>query len=163
MEYRYDFVWKTASTEVKREVLDVWRAHGALDDAAAAKRIDEVLVIARTERGEIAGVSTAVDAFVPLLDTKMYYFRAFVTDAHRMSGIGREMLRAAYEVFNARYREGENRDIPGFLIEIANPLHQKLWPATIWQSGGLHCVYIGKSQTGSHLRVWYFEGSRLAQ
>ena len=81
--YRLDEVLGRLSPSVRDEVVGMWLAERVLAPAEAQRRAAEVVVLARAEDGEIAGVATAYVAALPGSDRRYWFYRTFVRPSHR--------------------------------------------------------------------------------
>jgi len=158
---RFTFVphWKIENSENDESVLAFWKREGALNnDAQANERLRQVVLDARDENGEIAGVCTAVAMSHPRLGQPVYYYRCFVGKAWRKS---RLLMFMAAQAFNALEEYAAANDYPciGVIIELENDRFAKKWRMPVWPY--VPFVYIGKSQRNCELRVCYFSGAQL--
>jgi hypothetical protein len=153
--------------EVRAAVVDFWLAEDAIPQRLAAEeRAHQLLVVARDSNGRVAGVSTAVRAFVPQLGFHCFFYRTFVGRANRTHGMRStdlfwRILRESYRVLNHRFVEGHDPDVLGAYAEIENSSIMRVCSELVWQESGMNVVYIGRTLDGRHQRVWYFEGARV--
>lgn len=167
MRYELVSVWPTPGKDLREEVVDFWLSEGALPDRPGAEeRAHQLLVVARDEHGQVAGVSTAVPALIPQLGFECFYYRMFVGRAHRTQGLRStqlywRILRQSYEVLNGRFLQGHDPHVLGCYAEIESRSILKTHRNLVLQSGGMNAVYIGHTPDGRHIRVWYFEGAQI--
>ncbi|MEZ6116320.1 MAG: hypothetical protein R3C28_07075 [Pirellulaceae bacterium] len=160
-----EFVWPKPIAQVQADVVQFWLAEGALPGTARAeKRAAELLVVARTEAGEIAAVSTARRVLVPVLNRKCFYYRTYVGKSFRAVGLGRNrlvwsVLTASYEQLNRRYQAGHDGEFAGLYLEVESESIKRNRNELVWSDMGMNVVYIGTTPQGHHARVWYFTGS----
>jgi hypothetical protein len=165
--YQLEAVWPTPSAAVRDDVVAFWLKEGALpDQAAAEKRACELLVVGRDPEGRVAGVSTAVRKYVPQLGFECFFYRTFVGRAHRAHGLRSTglfwmILRESYRVGNERFLRGCDPDVLGAYAEIENPSIMQACKELVWRDSGMNVVYIGRTQDGRHIHVWYFDGARI--
>jgi hypothetical protein len=165
--YQLDAVWPTPSAAVRADVVRFWLAEGALPNRPTAEeRAHQLLVVAREPNGRVAGVSTAVRAIVPQLGFQCFFYRTFVGRAHRTHGLRStglfcRILLESYRVLNERFRRGIDPDVLGGYSEIESTSIMQACKDVIWQDSGMNAVYIGRTQDGRHIRVWYFDGARI--
>jgi hypothetical protein len=77
-------VWKALSPELAAELVAFWRDQNAIqNEAAAARRTEQAVCIARDADGALCGVATAVVKVLPRLRQPMYYYRQFFARALR--------------------------------------------------------------------------------
>jgi hypothetical protein len=124
----------------------------------ADRRLAQVVAHAQDGEGRITAVATAVPLLYPRLGQPMYYYRCFVGRAWRGRNLSRTLLRHTQEVLEAFARE---HDFPciGILLELENEEFARTLQAPQWRIPAF--TYIGKSERGLDLRVWYFRGARL--
>jgi hypothetical protein len=167
MNYHLDTVWPEPTDEVREEVVEFWLTESAIPDRPIAEqRAQQLVVVARDSVDQVAGVSTAVRAFVPQLGFECFYYRTFVGRSHRARGLRstdlvKDILRESYRVLDELFCQGYDPQVLGIYAEIENPSIMRHRNEAIWQDNGANFVYIGNTQDGKPMRVWYFHGARL--
>ncbi|MFV1968605.1 MAG: hypothetical protein ACC628_24555 [Pirellulaceae bacterium] len=167
MNYRLEAVWPAPPDAVREDVARFWLAESALPDLAAAQtRAHQLLVVARDPNGQVAGVSTAVRTFIDLLGFECFFYRTFVARAHRTRGLRStqlfwNILLESHRFLNERFLRGCDPGVPGIYAEIENTSMMRVRNDLVWRDNGLNAVYIGRTQDGRHVRVWYFDGARI--
>jgi hypothetical protein len=167
MDHSMERAWPAPSEAVRQDVVRFWLTEAALPDLATAQaRSQQILVVARDSSDQIAGVSTAIRAFVPLLGFDCFYYRTYVGREHRVRGLRStgvcwEILRESYGMLNERFVRGCNPDVLGLYAEIENQSLMRVTNEAIWQCRGMNVVYLGRKRDGRHLRIWYFDGARI--
>ena len=153
--YRLDTVLGQVSPSLRDEVVGMWLAERVLAPAEATRRASELVVLARSADGEIAGVSTAYVAALEGSDRRYWFYRMFVRPAHRgVWAIVPRMFDVALEALRAHEHTGrpvgvaalvENRDLmrPATREEIART--------------GMH--RIGSDAAGRDVWCLHFDGS----
>ena len=165
--YGVDIVWPCPTKEVRDQVIEFWRAEGALHDPERARqRAQELIVVGRTLDQKVAAVSTARRVVVQQLDLKCFYYRMFVGGSYRTAGIRstdlvRSILLESYRTLNERFQRGYDPEFVGIYMEIENESVKRHRNQTVWTDFGANVVYIGKTSKGHHARVWYFDDSRI--
>ena len=139
-----------------QDVIDVWAREGVVDAAEAGRRILEVLLVAIHERDGLVGISSAYLQRNPQLDMHLWYYRAFVAGAHRMSNIAVQLALMGRDELQDRYVSGADRRGAGILYEVENEglkrhFNQALWFPTL-------LTFISENAGGAHVRVRYFPG-----
>jgi len=124
----------------------------------ADRRLAQVVAHAQDGEGRLTAVATAVPHLHPHLGQPMYYYRCFVGRAWRGRNLSRTLLRHTQQVLEAFARE---HDFPciGILLELENEGFAHTLQAPQWRIPAF--TYIGRSERGLDLRVWYFRGARL--
>jgi len=152
-------VWKQITPELEAELVKFWtsnKAIGAEDDAA--KRAKQVVCVARNDKGELVGVSTAQPRIVPRLRQPMYYYRNFIAESARGHKLAPEFLEQSKQALQD-YNLGLSKPLClGMIIELENKGLAAHRNEAQWKEG---FTFIGYSPKGMTLRVWYFEGVRL--
>jgi hypothetical protein len=167
MNYRLEAAWPAPSEVLQQEVVHFWLSESALpDEVSAQARAPQLLVVSRDSNGQVAGVSTAVRTFVPLLGFECFYYRTFVGRAHRVRGLrGNELVwrigAESYRLLDERFRRGCDPGVLGLYAEIESASLMASRKEAVWREYGMNVVYIGRTQDGRHLRVWYFDGARI--
>jgi hypothetical protein len=152
-------VWKKVSPELETELVEFWNSHKAVgNDADPTKRAKQAVCIARDDKGQLVGVSTAHPRIVPRLRQPMYYYRNFIAEPARKQKLGTAFLehsRKALQDFNV----AQSKPLClGMIIELENkPLAAHRNEAQ-WKEG---FTFIGYSPKGNPLRVSYFDGIKL--
>lgn len=152
-------VWKKITPELEAELVEFWISNKAMaDKKLAAERAKQAVCIARSEKGEIIGVSTAHPRIVPRLRQPMYYYRNFIAADYRGKQLAAPFLEKTKETL-----QEFNLALPkplclGIIIELENKGLAAHRNEAQWKEG---FTFIGYSPKGLHLRVWYFEGVRL--
>lgn len=152
-------VWKEITPELQAEIVKFWVSNKAIgDQSQAAQRARQVACIARSESGEIIGVSTAQARVVPRLRQPMFYYRNFIAEAYRGKQLAPpflEMTKQTLQSFNAAQPKPL---CLGMVIELENKALAEHRNEAQWKEG---FTFIGYSPKGNHMRVWYFEGAKL--
>ena len=167
MNYQLEGVWPTPSESVREEVVNFWLAELPSSELAATQeRAHQLLVVARDPDGKIAGVSTALRMHVVQLGFDCFFYRTFIGQSHRVrgvrsTGLGWKILHKSYRLLNERFQQGDDPGVLGLYAEMENPSIMKCRNEAVWQEDGMNFVYIGKTQSGRHVRVWYFDGARV--
>ena len=166
--YRLDCVWPSPSESCQEEVVRFWAAESALQEREGRQRAPQLLVVARDPDDRVAAVSTAVPILVEQLGFECFYFRTFVGRAHRIRGLGstgivQQMLLKSHEYLNQRFAAGHDPMVLGLYMQIENRNVMIRRNEAIWRDGGANVVYIGRTTSGQHVRVWYFDGARIPQ
>lgn len=166
-QYQLEKVWPIPSESVREEVVNFWLAELPSSELTATQeRARQLLVVARDQQGNVAGVSTALRMHVVQLGFECFFYRTFVGQAHRVRGVrstrlGWKILHDSYRLLNEQFQQGEDPGVLGLYAEMENPSIMKCRNEAVWQEDGMNFVFIGKTQGGRHLRVWYFDGATV--
>jgi len=157
--FQYVAHWQTDLPDENEAVLAFWRSEKAIGDETQARaRLKEIVVHARSEDGEVAGVCTAVAMTLPRLGQPLYYYRTFVGEKWRKSRLVVLLLKRAFELLEG-YAVKNGYPCIGVVIELENARFAEAGRMPVWPD--VDFVYIGKSQRGFDLRVRYFRGANL--
>jgi len=158
---RFTFVvdWPAPSAESGDAIRAFWKREGAFNDEAQMNaRLPQVVMHAQTPDGEVAGVCTAVVMTPPHLAQPVYYWRTFVGKAWRSSPLVMMLLKRSCMLLEQHAIEHDYPCI-GILLELENTRFKEKGRTAVWWNPRF--VYIGRSQRGLDLRVFYFKGARL--
>ena len=153
--YRVD-VFAEQTRVSAQDVIALWTAEEALDQAEAERRVGEILVIATDPDGRPVGISTSYLRRHPQLRAELWHTRVFVAAAHRQSGLAIELARTARDHLCARFAGGDRRGI-GVLFEVESEILKRFIPQAVWPHTKF--VFIGENARGDHVRVFYFPGA----
>jgi hypothetical protein len=152
-------VWKKVTPELEAELIEFWNANKAVgNDADPGKRAKQAVCIARDEKGQLVGVSTAHPRIVPRLRQPMYYYRNFVAEPARRQKLAAAFLEASKKALQDFNLAQSKPLCLGMLIELENKAIAAHRNEAQWKEG---FTFIGYSPKGSPLRVWYFDGVKL--
>jgi hypothetical protein len=157
--FRYVAHWQTDLPDEGEAVLAFWRRENALGDETKAKqRLSEIVLHARNDSDEVAGVCTAVPVTLPRLAQPMYYYRCFIGKDWRNSMLVLNLLNRAFSVLEGYAR---NHDYPciGVVLELENARFGETLREPVWTNTGF--IYVGKSGRNLDLRLRYFKGAKL--
>ncbi len=167
MQYHLEAVHPEPSTQLQSEAIAFWRENGALDDSeAAARRAKQLLVVARDAEGQLIGVSTCQPTMIDRLGFPCFYYRSFIGKQHRSHGLrglklAQKILTAAHKHLNNRFLEGCDPNVLGLYLQVESESIRRNRNDLIWTDDGMNCVYIGRNESGHHLRAYYFDGARM--
>ena len=152
-------VWKQVSPELEAELVAFWKKNNAIGaDKDAAQRAKQVVCVARDEKGELVGASTAHPRIVPRLRQPMYYYRNFIAESARGQQLAPLFLEQSKQALQA-YNLGLSKPLClGIIIELENKALAAHRNEAQWKEG---FTFIGYSPKGLTLRVWYFDGVKL--
>lgn len=156
----FDFAvdWPSISAENGDAICDFWRREGAFADEAQMKTRLPQIVMHATRDGEVAGVCTAMTMTPPQLAQPIYYWRTFVGKAYRATPLVMMLLKKSCVLLEEHARANGYPAI-GILLELENDRFRDKGRAAVWFNPRF--VYVGRSQRGLDLRVFYFKGAKL--
>ena len=141
---------------VEGDVLELWRRSNAVPEVEAKRRLPEVLLVATTDEGELAGLSSIRIKRVERLAMDLWNYRAFVAEEHRQSNVMVTLALRGRDLLEERFVSGRDPRAAGVLYEIENRSLIEHFPEAVMPA--VEFVFIGVNQHGSHQRVWYFPG-----
>lgn len=139
-----------------QDVCDLWTGEGALDAAEAARRVQEVLLVAATAEGEAAAVGTVYLLHEPQLRMDLWFYRTFVATAHRRTHVGETLAHASLALLLDRWNSGEDRRGAGIAYHVQNRELRAAFPHAVWPR--VHLSYVTRTPL-SDVRVRYFPGA----
>lgn len=140
------------------DVLALWRREAAVPDDVALRRVHEVQMVATsTSSGELVGVSTTPLLRVDQLGMDLWYFRAFVVEAHRQSDLAMQMLERCRIEREAAFVSGDDLRGSGMFVSVQAEGIRRSQNQGVWRRTGF--VFIGENEKGHHYRVRYFPGA----
>lgn len=155
----YSVVRLTEQDEISEEdVIAFWLREAGISEAEANRRILEVLFIGIHEEDGLCGVSTAYLARNPQLDLQLWYYRVFVSGAHRLSNVAVQLALAGRDLLEERYVSGADTRGLGVAYEVENEGLRSYFNQAFWWPTLL--TFIGENAKGDHVRVRYFPGAR---
>ena len=159
MAHTITTVWKKVTPELEAELVNFWNANKAVsNDADPGKRAKQAVCIARDDKGQLVGVSTAHPRIVPRLRQPMYYYRNFIAEGARGQQLAPQFLEQTKQALQAYNLSLSKPLCLGIIIELENKGLAAHRNEAQWKEG---FTFIGYSPKGLTLRVWYFEGVRL--
>ena len=157
--FEYIRVWQQDNTNLHQEIIDFWRAHGAITDpAVAASRVSQVVWAARSgDDGKIAGVCTVMKRRIDDLNQDLFYYRTFVAPPYRNGFVVRRLLIKASSLLEEWSRAHPEDGAAGMYLELENTTFSEHLRQAVWPRRGLEYVYIGKTPRGLERRVLWFK------
>lgn len=151
--YRID-VFSEQSVVRAEHIIELWTGEAGLAADEAQRRIDEMLLVAVGAQGDLAGISTAYLKRNNQLRAELWYVRAFVAAAHRMSSVAGSLAVIGRQHLVERYVSGKDRRGIGIIYEVENEGLKRGFPLALWLPTDF--LFIGENATGDHVRVHYF-------
>jgi hypothetical protein len=155
----FENVWRKEATEVRQQVMNIWKQMGGLDQQQAAQRIDQLVYVVKDDSGKVIGISTAFKAYIKQLRNHLYAFRCMLVPECRIPGLTSKLLVITRDFLEAIHeQDGEEKAI-GVITLVENERIKQSRTEAIWPASKM--VYIGNSKEGHHIRVYYFKGARI--
>ena len=141
----------------EQEILAFWAANGALRDQAARNRLPEVVCVARTAQGAVAGVNSVFPSNVAeIADRPFWVYRSFLLPQAQDSWM--EMIRSAFAALEEDF-DPASRDPIGLCIPVESRAEMRRHPEAEWQDPRI--LYAGYDAAGRQLRIGYFKDARI--
>lgn len=140
-----------------QDVIDLWTREGVIPPAEAQRRILEVLLVGVHDEDGVVGVSTAYLQRNPQLDMHLWYYRAFVAPAHRMSSMAVLLALQGRDLLKQRFVEGTDVRGAGVVYEVENDGLKRYFNHALWLP--TEFTFVGENERGDHVRVHYFPGA----
>jgi hypothetical protein len=153
-------VWKAQSPDLATELVAFWRDQNAIqDEAAATRRSEQVVCIARDADGVLCGVATAIVKVLPRLRQPMYYYRQFFAKSLRGQHQELVFFQRAKQILQDYNTGLDKPESLGILLEVENAKIAAAYKRA--HEPGFDATFIGYSPRGLQLRVSYFDNAIL--
>jgi hypothetical protein len=157
LDERYRIEPFSESAVSREDVLSLWTRESAVPAAEAARRIEEVLLVA-VERDEgVVGVSSSYLQRNEQLQMDLWYYRAFVARAHRMSSLAVLLALIGRDHLKTQFVTGRDTRAAGVVYEVENEGLKRTFNAALWLP--TEFTFIGENARGDHVRVHLFPGA----
>ena len=143
------------SDALAASLLRFWASTGALDEAAARRRLPEVVCVLRDAGGRIVGSSSVFPDVVPLVGGRRFWvYRSFLLPS--AAGAFDAMVAAAFRTLEAEFDPAGAGPI-GLCLLIGDRALLERRPDAEWSDPRL--FYAGYLADGRQVRIGYFEGA----
>ena len=157
LEDRYRLVPFDEADVTPDDVLALWRREDVLPADEAAKRVHEVHLVATDRDDGVVGISSAYLQRNAQLRTDLWYYRAYVSEAHRMSSLAVLLAVRGREVLEERFTSGDDTRALGIAYEVENEGLKRYFNRALWLPTDF--TFIGENEGGDHVRVHWFPGA----
>jgi hypothetical protein len=146
--------------EVADAILALWARERAVQPEQEAKRrVHEALNVVIDREDGVIAVSTGYVQRSAQLDLNLWYFRTFVSTAHRNTHVATQLTIHNRELLEQRFVSGEDTRAAGVAFELENRGMRKYLNTAIWQP--VDFIYIGDNDRKVPVRVHYFPGAHV--
>jgi hypothetical protein len=161
MAIKIETVWDRSTPEIREEITKFWEENKLLPSGVSAEdRAKEVVLIARDESGNVAGISSAMHIrFKQLNNNYFFAYRSVLLPQHRIPGLAQKMIVETRDILE-KYAESmtQNKCI-GMVTFVENKgviekINYGVWPSS-------KMVYIGNDKQGRQIRLYYFKGAMI--
>jgi hypothetical protein len=143
------------------DVLALWQREGAMPEAEARRRIHEVLNVVIHEDDGLVALSTAYLERNAQLRMDLWYFRVFVSTAHRHTHIATQLNFHNRDLLEGRFVSGDDTRAGGIAFALENQGMAMYYNLAVWLPADYK--YIGDNEAGDHVRVHYFPGAEVPE
>ena len=108
------------SEVTEADVLELWQREDVIPDEEAEKRVHEVHLVALHEDDGLVGLSSAYLRRNQQLNLDLWYYRAFVSSAHRKSNVAVNLATSGRDLLQERYVSGQDVRGQGIIYVVEN-------------------------------------------
>ena len=156
-DHRVEIVRGRLDPALSKRLIDFWTGHGALREADAQKRLDEVVGVLFDRSREIAGVCSAYAAVAPLVRRRVWMYRRFLLpDVEEGSDLA--LVQAAFDELASSFTGAPDQPL-GLCVMVGDREFMKRHDEAIWPQAEL--LFAGYTQAGAQVRIRYFDGARI--
>jgi hypothetical protein len=148
----FENVWKQDVPQIKKQAIAIWRQSPVIDPASMEDRARQIVFVAKNDRGQVVGITTAYKAYVKQMQNFFYMYRCLVVHEYSTPGLETKLTILTRDFLESVYRS-EKDHIIGLMAIVQHPKLKEIGKA-IWPSTKL--TYIGNTSEGHHIRVYYF-------
>jgi hypothetical protein len=139
------------------DILAMWAGEGVIPEADARRRVHQALnVVIDRDEGVIA-VSTAYLQRNAQLRMDLWYFRSFVSAAHRNTHVATQLTFHNRDLLEERFVSGEDTRAGGIAFELENEGMRKYFNKAVWLPADF--IFVGDNPRGVPIRIHYFPGA----
>ncbi len=159
IDERYRVEPYTGDSTVANAILELWAREGAVPEADAQRRVHQTLnLVIERDEGVIA-LSTAYVERSAQVGLDLWYFRTFVSRAHRNTHVATQLTMHNRDLLERRFTGGEDTRAVGVAFELQNEGMRKYINTAIWQP--VDFIFVGDNERGEPVRVHYFPGAQV--
>jgi hypothetical protein len=154
--YRIEDFAETAAVS-RDDVISLWEREAIVPPGEVERRVDEVHLVAIERTEGLVGISSAYLGRSPRLRMELWYYRAFVAQAHRSSSLAVMLALKGRDLLEQRFVSGEDTRGAGIIYAVENEGLKRYFNKALWLP--TEFTFIGESPQGAHVRVHYFPGA----
>ena len=157
-DFTIETVRGSLAGERAEQVMAFWARHGVADEAAAARRLPEVVCVLRGPDGEVAGVNSAYAQPVAAIGGREFWVYRSRLGPSVPAEAGDRMLAAAH----AALGDGFDPSAPGpigLCLLVDDPAELARRPEAEWRDPRI--LYAGYLADGAQIRIGYFDGAKV--
>ncbi|MEQ8423531.1 MAG: hypothetical protein RIA63_02405 [Cyclobacteriaceae bacterium] len=155
-EYSFENLWKRNPSELKKEILTIWKQFNPdLEGEKAEERLNQLVFVIKNEFGQVIGISTAHKAFIKQLRNYLYSIRILIVPSARQPGLASKLIVETRDFLESIHQEDKENKCIGVITLVENEQYAEARKEAIWKASQM--VYIGNSGKGFQIRVYYFK------
>lgn len=143
----------------EQDVVDFWLREGTTTEEEAARRVDELQLVALEDDAGLVATTTVYLEHNAQLAMPMWYARMYIAADHRGQMTSVRMAIAMRDELAERYTSGRDTRAAGLAAVIENAPVREAFPEAWWPPHDL--TFIGTDARGHDLRVFWFPGATL--
>ncbi|HMQ01423.1 MAG TPA: hypothetical protein PKC24_16695 [Cyclobacteriaceae bacterium] len=156
-----DNVWQKVDEDTRQQVISIWNNIGLkLSPDEANDRANQLVFVVRNQAKQVVGMSTGFKAYLRQFKNHFYAIRLFIMPAYRKPGLSSKILVLTRDFFEDISRFDQDNTCIGVVTLVENERLKQYRNEAIWPASKM--VYMGNSDKGHHIRVYYFKGSRIS-
>ena len=128
----------TGDSTVTNAILELWAREGAVPGAEAERRVHQTINVVIERDGGVIALSTAYVERSAQVGLDLWYFRTFVSAAHRNTHIATQLTMHNRDLLERRFTGGEDTRAAGVAFELQNEGHEEVHKHRHLATGGLH-------------------------
>ncbi|MEM6524010.1 MAG: hypothetical protein AAF693_09465 [Bacteroidota bacterium] len=149
-------VWNSNDLQVRHKIIEFWKQHEVLDETQALQRVDEAVYTIYDSEQRICGISTVNLIFHKVIESHVYLYRCFIAERNRAPALDALLLLKTRDYLEESAHI--DRKAVG-LVVVAQTLFLKRWNKAVWPDTEM--MYIGNTEVGDPVRIYYFKGSKI--
>ena len=139
------------------DVLELWRREEVIPADEARKRVHEVHLIALHSDDGLVGLSSAYLRRSQQLHLDLWYYRAYVSAAHRRSNVAVNLAVSGRDHLQERFLSGHDVRGQGIVYVVENEGLKRHFDQALWIPAGV--TFVGVTAQEDHIRVRDFPGA----
>lgn len=155
-DFKFENVWSMVDSKTEADLVSFWEEHEVLDRSLRQHRAKQAAFLLY-HQDKLVGVSTVAKVVHKPINSYVYLYRCFIAPKYRTAGLD-TMLTAKTKDYLESIHKNEQPQAVGFLV-VAQSEFLKQWNKAVWP--GLDMMYIGNTEEGDPIRIYYFKGAKI--
>jgi hypothetical protein len=156
----FENYWRRDVSDIRDQVLSIWKDHGGPTGNDATARLNQIVWVVKNSGGSVVGLSTAYKVYIKQLRNHLFATRLLLVPQYRIPGLTSKLFVETRDFLESIHSGDEQEQAIGVITLVENPRMKEYRNEAVWPASGM--VYIGNSQEGHHIRVYYFKDARIA-